>query len=152
MKGECKRGEECPYRHEKPSDPDDPLSTQNMKDRYYGLNDPVAEKILKRAQAMPHLDPPEDRMITTLYVGGLDDSTQETDIRSAFYSYGEIRNVTLVTKQGKRRYKLTVKLVNDQLIVSGCAFVQFTTRGAAEKAAEGTFNKLTICGSKVTIR
>ena len=34
----------------------------------------------------------------------------------------------------------------------GCAFVQFTTRGAAEKAADATFNKLTICGSKVTIR
>ena len=35
---------------------------------------------------------------------------------------------------------------------AGCAFVQFTTRGAAEKAADATFNKLTICGSKVTIR
>lgn len=101
VKGECKRGEECPYRHEKPSDPDDPLSTQNMKDRYYGINDPVAEKILKRAQAMPHLDPPEDRMITTLYVGGLDPSTSENDIRSAFYSYGEMRSVTLVQKQGR---------------------------------------------------
>jgi len=133
VKGECKRGEECPYRHEKPSDPDDPLSTQNMKDRYYGANDPVAEKILKRAQAMPHLDPPEDKMITTLYVGGLDESTSDADLRNAFYSYGEFRNVTLVQKQG-------------------CAFVQFTTRGAAEKAAEATFNKLTICGSKVTIR
>lgn len=133
VKGECKRGEECPYRHEKPSDPDDPLSQQNMKDRYYGVNDPVADKILKRAQAMPHLDPPEDRLITTLYVGGLDDSATENDIRSAFYAYGEIRSVTVVQKQG-------------------CAFVQFTTRGAAEKAADATFNKLTICGSKVTIR
>jgi len=133
VKGECKRGEECPYRHEKPSDPDDPLSQQNMKDRYYGINDPVAEKILKRAQAMPHLEPPEDRMITTLYVGGLDESAAENDIRNAFYSYGEMRNVTIVPKQG-------------------CAFVQFTTRGAAEKAAEATFNKLSICGSKVTIR
>ncbi|CAJ0568776.1 unnamed protein product, partial [Mesorhabditis spiculigera] len=49
VKGECKRGEECPYRHEKPTDPDDPLSQQNMRDRYYGNNDPVAEKILNRA-------------------------------------------------------------------------------------------------------
>ena len=69
--------------------------------RYYGLNDPVAEKILKRAQAMPHLEPPEDRMITTLYVGGLDESASENDIRNAFYSYGEIRNITIVQKQGK---------------------------------------------------
>ena len=38
------------------------------------------------------------------------------------------------------------------IISSGCAFVQFTTRGAAEKAADATFNNLVICGSKVTIR
>lgn len=49
VKGECKRGDECPYRHEKPSDPDDPLSKQNIKDRYYGTKDPVAQKILARA-------------------------------------------------------------------------------------------------------
>lgn len=69
VKGECKRGEECPYRHEKPTDPDDPLADQNIKDRYYGINDPVADKLLKRASTMPRLDPPEDKTITTLYVG-----------------------------------------------------------------------------------
>lgn len=50
VKGECKRGEECPYRHETPTDPDDPLSVQNIKDRYYGINDPVADKLVKRYQ------------------------------------------------------------------------------------------------------
>jgi len=133
VKGECKRGEECPYRHEKPTDPDDPLSQQNIKDRYYGVNDPVAEKLLKRAQAMPHLEPPEDSMITTLYVGGLDEAVSEQDIKNAFYAYGEIRSITLVSKQG-------------------CAFVQFTTRKSAERAADSTFNKLNIRGNKVTIR
>lgn len=34
VKGECRRGEECPYRHETPTDPDDPLADQNIKDRY----------------------------------------------------------------------------------------------------------------------
>lgn len=48
VKGECKRGEECPYRHESPNDPDDPLSIQNIRDRYYGINDPVADKLFKR--------------------------------------------------------------------------------------------------------
>jgi len=48
VKGECKRGEECPYRHESPNDPEDPLSDQNLRDRYYGVNDPVADKLLKR--------------------------------------------------------------------------------------------------------
>lgn len=50
VKGACKRGEECPYRHEKPTDPDDPLADQNIKDRYFGVNDPVAEKLIKRIQ------------------------------------------------------------------------------------------------------
>lgn len=35
VKGECRRGEECPYRHERPTDPDDPLADQNIKDRYF---------------------------------------------------------------------------------------------------------------------
>ena len=60
-------------RHDRPSDPDDPLSEQNIKDRYYGVNDPVAEKLMNRASAMPTLDPPEDTQITTLYVGGLEE-------------------------------------------------------------------------------
>lgn len=34
VKGECRRGAECPYRHEMPTNPDDPLAKQNMKDRY----------------------------------------------------------------------------------------------------------------------
>ena len=51
VKGECKRGEECPYRHEMPTDPDDPLSNQNMKDRYYGVDDPVAEKLLHQMES-----------------------------------------------------------------------------------------------------
>lgn len=48
VKGECKRGEECPYRHETPNDPEDPLSNQNIRDRFYGVNDPVADKLVKR--------------------------------------------------------------------------------------------------------
>ena len=28
VKGECKRGEECPYRHDMPTDPSDPLANQ----------------------------------------------------------------------------------------------------------------------------
>ena len=42
------RGEECPYRHEKPTDPDDPLADQNIKDRYYGVDDPVAAKLMEQ--------------------------------------------------------------------------------------------------------
>lgn len=48
VKGDCKRGEECPYRHDSPSDPEDPLSQQNIKNRYHGVRDPVAQKILAK--------------------------------------------------------------------------------------------------------
>merc|ERR1712002_1319513 len=96
VKGECKRGEECPYRHEEPTDPDDPLADQNIKDRFYGSNDPVAAKLLNRAQAMPSLRPPEDQSVTTLYVGGIvDESITEKDLRDHFYQFGEIRSINL---------------------------------------------------------
>ncbi|XP_015915159.1 pre-mRNA-splicing factor RBM22 [Parasteatoda tepidariorum] len=133
VKGECKRGEECPYRHEKPTDPDDPLADQNIKDRYYGANDPVADKLLRRASAMPKLETPEDKTITTLYVGNLGEKITEKELKDHFYQYGEIRSITLLTKQQ-------------------CAFIQFTTRQAAELAAEKAFNKLILSGRRLTIK
>lgn len=133
VKGECKRGEECPYRHDKPVEPDDPLSEQNIRDRYYGRNDPVADKLMKRAASIPTLEPPEDKTITTLYVGNLGEHITEVDIRDNFYHYGEIRSVSLVPRQQ-------------------CAFVQYTKRAAAELAAEKTFNKLVLGGKKLTIK
>lgn len=45
-RGECNRGEACPYLHEMPRNKDDPLAKQNIKDRFFGKNDPVAMKIL----------------------------------------------------------------------------------------------------------
>lgn len=68
-------------RHEKPTDPDDPLADQNIKDRYYGINDPVADKLLKRASTMPRLDPPDDKSISTLYIGGLGDTVTDGDLK-----------------------------------------------------------------------
>eukprot|EP00064_Thunnus_orientalis_P015430 superscaffoldBa00002859_g15482 len=133
VKGECKRGEECPYRHEKPTDPDDPLADQNIKDRYYGINDPVADKLLKRASTMPRLDPPEDKSITTLYIGGLGDTVTDGDLKSHFYQFGEIRTITIVQRQQ-------------------CAFIQFATRQSAEMAAEKSFNKLIINGRRLTVK
>lgn len=53
--------------------------------------------------------------------------------RDHFYQYGETRSITLLTKQQ-------------------CAFIQFTTRTAAELAAEKAFNKLILCGRRLTIK
>ena len=73
VKGECKRGAECPYRHEMPTTGE--LATQNIKDRYYGVNDPVAKKMMNRVQTMTELVKPDDTTITTLYVGKSDKSS-----------------------------------------------------------------------------
>ena len=69
------------FRHDRPTDPEDPLSDQNIKDRYYGTEDPVAAKLMKRYTAMPKLDLPDDKTISTLYVGNLSDDITETEIR-----------------------------------------------------------------------
>jgi len=126
VKGECKRGAECPYRHEMPETGE--LSVQNIKDRYYGVNDPVANKMLKRAEQWAKLVPPEDKDITTLYIGNLDPQrVTEEDLKGAFYSFGELRSLKVVPHQN-------------------CAFITYTSRSAAEAAAEALYNKLFIKG------
>ncbi len=138
-----------------PTDPNDPLSNQKLKERYYGTEDPVADKLMKQASDMPQLTAPDDRTVTSLYVGGVEDDITEKDLgygmgvrlwaleqegfsslsppplslpsRSHFYQFGELQGIHLVSKQK-------------------CAFVTFTTREAAEKAADGSFNKIVIKG------
>ena len=50
------------------------------------------------------------------------------DSRDHFYQFGEIRNIHVVPKQK-------------------CAFVTYETREGAEKAADGSFNKLIVKGT-----
>ena len=52
--------------------------------------------------------------------------------RDHFYQFGEICNLHIVAKQK-------------------CAFVTYTTREAAEKAADGSFNKLIVNGMEGVI-
>ncbi|KAJ9698597.1 hypothetical protein PVL29_007592 [Vitis rotundifolia] len=130
VRGECTRGAECPYRHEMPITGE--LSQQNIKDRYYGVNDPVALKLLNKAGEMPSLEPPEDESIKTLYVGGLDARVTEQDLRDHFYAHGEIESVRMVLQRA-------------------CAFVTYTTREGAEKAAEELSNKLVIKGLRLKL-
>ncbi|KAL8205860.1 hypothetical protein R6Q57_009411 [Mikania cordata] len=130
IRGECTRGAECPYRHEMPVTGE--LSQQNIKDRYYGVNDPVALKLLNKAGDMPALEPPDDESIRTLYVGGLDARISEQDLRDEFYSHGEIELVKMVLQKA-------------------CAFVTYTTREGAEKAAGELSNKLVIKGLRLKL-
>lgn len=49
QRGACSRGTTCPFVHEEEEhDPD--LANQNIRDRYMGKDDPVANKIIKRIQ------------------------------------------------------------------------------------------------------
>jgi len=67
------------FRHEIPEINE--LSDQNIKDRYFGINDPVAKKILRgfNESKMPNF--PADKSITTLFIGGVtDDSLREKDL------------------------------------------------------------------------
>ncbi|KQK19411.1 zinc finger CCCH domain-containing protein 40 [Brachypodium distachyon] len=130
VRGECTRGAECPYRHEMPETGE--LSQQNIKDRYYGVNDPVALKLLGKAGEMPSLTPPDDESIRTLYIGGLDNRVTEQDLRDQFYAHGEIESIRMVLQRA-------------------CAFVTYTTREGAEKAAEELANKLVIKGVRLKL-
>ena len=130
VRGECTRGAECPYRHEMPLTGE--LSQQNIKDRYYGVNDPVANKLMRKVGEMPSLEPPADETIRTMYVGGLDERIQESDLRDQFYAYGEIETIRV-------------------LPAKGCAFVAYTTREGAEKAAQSLAHKLVVKGLRLNL-
>ncbi|CAM9576420.1 unnamed protein product [Chrysoparadoxa australica] len=126
-KGECNRGDKCPFLHEMPTDRDDPLAKQNIRDRFHGQNDPVAQKMLNNQRA--ELTPPADKGLCSLWVGGVksESGINQEDIKDAFYSFGEIRNIRISP-------------------ASSCAFVEFTTRDAAEAAARALYRSLTIKG------
>jgi len=64
-----------------------------------------------------NLTPPADKSIKTLYIGNLNPTIREEDLRNAFYSYGELMEVNISPK-------LTF------------AFLTYTTREAAEKAVQ----------------
>ncbi|RKP35224.1 hypothetical protein BJ085DRAFT_29421 [Dimargaris cristalligena] len=97
-KGECTRGDTCPYRHEMPKTEDEELAKQNFKDRYYGNNDPVANRMLNRLgekNATSSLQPPADPTVTTLFLVGVTPDISQADLRQHFYVFGEIDSVVL---------------------------------------------------------
>eukprot|EP00443_Scrippsiella_acuminata_P048597 CAMPEP_0115184702 /NCGR_PEP_ID=MMETSP0270-20121206/9097_1 /TAXON_ID=71861 /ORGANISM="Scrippsiella trochoidea, Strain CCMP3099" /LENGTH=365 /DNA_ID=CAMNT_0002597793 /DNA_START=78 /DNA_END=1175 /DNA_ORIENTATION=- len=130
VKGACNRGQDCPFRHELPEGGE--LANQKLRDRFHGENDPVAAKILRRADEEMILRPPEDRAITTLYLGGLEPGVKERDVRDKFYVFGEIRSIRMVPRQC-------------------CAFVTFVKREHAEEAASKLYRVLEINSKLVNL-
>ena len=149
-KGECTRGDECPYRHEMPRDKDDPLGKQNLKDRYHGNDDPVAAKLMGRlaAQNAPisdvsgvdlssvsgnstaSLHHPEDQSITTLFISGVDQSLVDEDLRQIVSPYGSLKSLRVIAEKG-------------------IAFVEYMSRASAETAVKSLSVKSPIINGRV---
>lgn len=119
-KGECNRGNECPFTHELPKE--NGLEKQNIVDRYHGRNDPVAKKMLNQHAAKQGLVAPEDKSVTTLIFLGLPECKEE-DVRTSltagcpWLQPTQIKSITVVA-------------------ASHCAFIIFRDRSTAERAAE----------------
>lgn len=143
LRGQCSRGLYCPYRHERPDAGNSGggadegtgagaggvgvgLDRQNLRDRYYGVNDPVAEQILARYQggrgprrggaapgAGAKREPPSDQSVKTLFVSGVKEGVEQSDVRGLFGADGGVVKVSVHAERG-------------------FAFVEFDSRHAAE--------------------
>jgi len=120
VKGECNRGDECPFRHEMPSEE---MKGQSIKARYHGTSDPVARKLLAGHAATHGMQPPEDETITSLFLTLLPPSTTETSLRTAV-----VQSLPQIDPENIRSIVHVAK--------SRCAFVNFKDRMSAERAAE----------------
>lgn len=129
-KGQCNRGQDCPFRHEIPQGGE--LANQKLRARFHGEDDPLAKKILRTAEENNTLLPPEDRSITTLYLGGLEEGVTDKEIRDQFYVHGEVQSIRMVPRQC-------------------CAFVTMAKREQAEQAASQLHRILKLRGKKVNL-
>ena len=78
VQGKCTRGNACPFRHENITEEDLKSMVKGqgkvedrIKERYHGKNDPLAQKILEKIEEFKVPDPPDDKTITTLFIGGV---------------------------------------------------------------------------------
>lgn len=138
-KGTCNRGDACPYLHELPKNKEEvDGGRHNVKDRFFGRNDPVAKSMLGKHQDQMGLTPPEDKSIKSLFLSSLDARTTEDTIRTYFVTTTptlrpeSIRSITLVPS-------------------SHCAFVNFKTRADAEAAALRAAVKVHLDGREVRV-
>ena len=84
-----------------------------IRERYDGVNDPLAQKILDKQKETKVPEPPADVTISTLYVGGISEDTTKPQIQEPFDKFGKISGVRLLPSKK-------------------CAFVCFFDRSAAE--------------------
>ncbi|KAG8464056.1 hypothetical protein KFE25_000224 [Diacronema lutheri] len=108
--------------------------TENIRNRYHGVKDALSEKMMGKLDAHgSSMQPPDDRTITTLWVGALPLGTTREELHDVFYAHGEIHDITL-------------------LPAKQCAFVEYRTRAAAEVAAEALPGTLSVRGQRVRLQ
>lgn len=131
VRGECNRGLACPYRHTDISEKDlESLQKgygsieDKIRERYHGVNDPIASKILSKVTEKPKVpEPPADESITTLFVGGVTSEMTSEELTDKMSPYGKVLKVDLLPK-------------------NSCGFVRFNQRESAVKAMQALFDKL----------
>lgn len=131
VKGCCNRGLECPFRHTVPSSGE--IAKQNYHDRFHGLNDPVARRMLARAARMPSLKPPSDLNITTIFIGNITSTVTAKDLKDNLFQYGELDTIKMIYRRN-------------------CAFVTFASRKGAERAVSHLNKYLRVNGQSLVIR
>jgi pre-mRNA-splicing factor RBM22/SLT11 len=147
-KGKCARGVYCQYRHELPKDKSHPMSNQNIQDRYYGVNDPVAASILARTasvvkpqrprggqpggrQGPPPV--PDDESIKSLFIGGVTAAITEPVLRALFD-----RHESSIA---------SIRVLPDKSI----AFIDFVSREASEAAIAYKNGRIEIADTNLSI-
>jgi len=70
--------------------------------------------------------------ITTLFVGGIDETIDENDLKRVMINYGKIKAIKLVHRQG-------------------CAFVCYHARDSSEKAIEVLFDRFFVNNKRLKI-
>lgn len=127
LRGECDKGEACPYRHEQPQ-----LAAAAAAAAGGGASGTRAIAAGPSDPGTPP-PPPADTSITTLFLGNLDPQrVTERDLRSKLDSYGTLTSVRLVPR--KR-----------------CAFAEFAERADAEKAISNLFGRFDVGGCSLRL-
>lgn len=71
------------------------MAHQNIRDRFYGQEDPVAAKMLAKQDEIPTLTPPQDEGITSLWLGNMSpEITQEVNLFSSLFFLVSARRVS----------------------------------------------------------
>lgn len=107
---------------------------ERIRERFHGVNDPIAKKIIERVKEANLPKAPEDPNITTLFIGGIEEgmNVDEEFLKKQFATYGKIKAVKVISKQG-------------------LAFVCFHAREAATLAIETMHDRFFIGEKKLKV-